>query len=197
MRVISGKARSLRLKTIDGDLTRPTTDRIKETLFNIIGNNVIDSVFLDLFSGSGGIGIEALSRGAARCDFVDNNPKCIKVINDNLAFTKLLDGANVVKSDVLSFISSKKGKKYDIIFIDPPYRAGVERDVLNDIMRNDLCHSDTVIILEALKEFDESIVGECGFVVDKVKVYGSNKHIFMGRRRELWELEFIPEVSIQ
>ena len=185
MRVISGKARSLRLKTIDGDLTRPTTDRIKETLFNIIGNNVIDSVFLDLFSGSGGIGIEALSRGAARCDFVDNNPKCIKVINDNLTFTKLLDGANVVKSDVRSFISSKKGKKYDIIFIDPPYRAGVERDVLNDIMRNDLCHSDTMVILEALKEFDESIVGECGFVVDKVKVYGSNKHIFMGRRREL------------
>ena len=89
MRVIAGSARSLRLKTLDGMETRPTTDRIKETLFNIIGPTVYDSIFLDLFSGSGGIGIEALSRGAKEAVFVEKNPKAMSCIRENLKFTRL------------------------------------------------------------------------------------------------------------
>ena len=89
MRVIAGSARSLKLKTLEGLDTRPTTDRIKETLFNIIGPTIYDSIFLDLFSGSGGIGIEALSRGAREAVFVENNPKAMRCIKDNLAFTRL------------------------------------------------------------------------------------------------------------
>lgn len=179
MRVISGTAKSLRLKTIEGDSTRPTTDRIKETLFNIIGCDVIDSRFLDLFAGSGGIGIEALSRGALFCDFVDNNPKCINVIKENLRFTHLDNKAQVIKNDVISYIKGYSNKSYDIIFIDPPYRAGFEADVLNNLYHSELCNENTIVILEALKEFDEESVLSCGFRVDKVKVYGTNKHVFM------------------
>lgn len=179
MRVISGTAKSLRLKTIEGDSTRPTTDRIKETLFNIIGCEVFDSYVLDLFAGSGGIGIEALSRGALFCDFVDNNLKCVNVIGENLRFTHLDNKAQVIKGDVISYINGCRNKKYDIIFIDPPYRLGFEMDVLKSISSNGLCHKDTVIILEALKGFDEETVLECGYTVEKVKVYGTNKHIFM------------------
>ena len=133
MRVISGTAKSLRLKTIEGDSTRPTTDRIKETLFNIIGCDVIEARFLDIFAGSGGIGIEALSRGAILCDFVDNNPQCVRVIKENLHFTHLEDKACVVRMDVISYIKGLKDKKYDIIFIDPPYRGGFEAQVLSAI----------------------------------------------------------------
>ena len=181
MRVISGKAKSLRLKTIEGDSTRPTTDRIKETLFNIIGCQVIDASFLDLFAGSGGIGIEALSRGAATCVFVENNPKCVNVIKDNLKSTRLEDGASVVRMDVVSYIEGVKNTQYDIIFVDPPYRGGFEDQVLKSISDSGLCHNSTVVILEALKDFDESMAEQYGFCVNKVKIYGSNKHIFLGR----------------
>ena len=181
MRVISGKARSLKLKTIEGDSTRPTTDRIKETLFNIIGNQIYDAKFLDLFAGSGAIGIEALSRGAALCDFVDNNPKCINVIKDNLRFTQLEDNAFVTKSDVILFINTNKSKQYDIIFIDPPYQGGFEISVFKAITNSELCHEDTIIILEALKDFNEEDIVSLGFCVNKVKTYGSNKHIFLSR----------------
>lgn len=181
MRVISGKAKSLRLKTIEGETTRPTTDRIKETLFNIIGNEVYDARFLDLFAGSGAIGIEALSRGAACCDFVDNNPRCISVIKDNLKFTHLEDNAFVTKSDVISFINTNKHKEYDIIFIDPPYKGGFEESVFKAISESALCHRETLVVLESLKEFNEEDIVSFGFCVDKVKTYGSNKHIFLRR----------------
>ena len=98
MRVIAGKARRLLLKTIEGNDTRPTTDRIKETLFNMINNDVPGARFLDLFAGSGGIGIEALSRGAKYCAFVENNPKAANCIRENLLHTKLSDDALVLES---------------------------------------------------------------------------------------------------
>ena len=91
MRVIAGTARRLQLKTIEGDGTRPTTDRIKETLFNMLQYDLAECRFLDLFSGSGAIGIEALSRGAKRAWFVENNPAAVKCIKENLQFTKLID----------------------------------------------------------------------------------------------------------
>ena len=102
MRVIAGSAKSLRLKTLEGMGTRPTTDRIKETLFNIISPSIYDSIFLDLFSGSGGIGIEALSRGAREAVFVENNPKSMACIKENLKFTRLETKAAVrLRSDAL------------------------------------------------------------------------------------------------
>ena len=122
MRVIAGSARSLKLKTLEGLDTRPTTDRIKETLFNIIGPTIYDSIFLDLFSGSGGIGIEALSRGAKEAVFVENNPKAMRCIKDNLRFTRLESRAATMTADVMNALYRLEGEKiFDIIFMDPPY----------------------------------------------------------------------------
>ena len=105
MRVIAGSARSLKLKTLDGMDTRPTTDRIKETLFNMINPYIYNCRFLDLFSGSGGIGIEALSRGAEEAVFVEKNPKAMNCIKDNLKFTGLADRADTMQMDVYLILS--------------------------------------------------------------------------------------------
>ena len=111
MRVIAGKARSLRLKTIEGMDTRPTTDRIKETLFNMIQPSIADSRFLDLFAGSGGIGIEALSRGASCCVFVEQQRKAAECIRENLAFTRLKDSATLLVTDAVSAVRKLNGEE--------------------------------------------------------------------------------------
>ena len=131
MRVIAGTARSLPLKTPEGMDTRPTTDRIKETLFNMLQADVPGSVFVDLYSGSGGIGIEALSRGAEKAYFVENSEKAISCIRQNLSFTKMENRAIVIKQDVCSALNSINEKAADIIFMDPPYGCEYEKDVLN------------------------------------------------------------------
>ena len=115
MRVIAGTARSLPLKTPEGLDVRPTTDRIKETLFNMLQWDIPGGIFLDLFSGSGSIGIEALSRGARKAYFVDNAPKAIACIQQNLAFTKMEDRAVVWKQDVCSALGSIREEAVDII----------------------------------------------------------------------------------
>ena len=131
MRVIAGSARSLPLRTIEGTDTRPTQDRIKETLFNMLQSDIPGCKFLDLYSGSGAIGIEALSRGAAKAVLVENSKKAVECIKDNLTFTKLADKADVMEMDVLSAINRLKGKDvFSIVYMDPPYSNEYERDVL-------------------------------------------------------------------
>lgn len=180
MRVIAGSAKSLRLKTLDGLDTRPTTDRIKETLFNIIGPSVYDAVFLDLFSGSGGIGIEALSRGAREAVFVENNPKAMKYIRDNLKFTRLEHKAAVMTCDVMNSLYQLEGEKvFDIIFMDPPYNRGFEERVLNYLSDSELVYDNTTIIVEASRETDFSYVERLGFTVIREKRYKTNKHVFI------------------
>ena len=138
MRVIAGAAKGHNLQTIEGLATRPTTDRIKETLFNIIAFDLPEASFLDLFSGSGAIGIEALSRGAAEAVFVENAAECQKVIQANLVHTKLQGRARLLQTDVLSALDrlAAEGKKFDIIFMDPPYEAGLYTSVLERIAEN-------------------------------------------------------------
>lgn len=180
MRVIAGSARSLRLKTLDGMETRPTTDRIKETLFNIIGPSVYDSIFLDLFSGSGGIGIEALSRGAREAVFVEKNPKAMSCIKDNLKFTRLGAKAVTMTGDVMDALYRLEGDKvFDIIFMDPPYDRGYEEHVLRYLAESALVYEDTVIIAEASKDTDFSYAEDLGFAVLREKVYKTNKHVFL------------------
>jgi len=131
MRVIAGSARRLLLKTPLGDNTRPTTDRIKETLFNMIQNEVPGSVFLDLFAGSGAIGIEALSRGADYAVFVENDKNALTCIEENLKHTGLNDKAGIYKQDVFVSLQSLEYKyEFDIVFMDPPYDKELERRVL-------------------------------------------------------------------
>ena len=130
MRVIAGTARSLPLKTPAGMDTRPTTDRIKETLFNMLQPYLPGAVFLDLYSGSGGIGIEALSRGAGHAYFVENNRNAIACITENLQFTKFTDKATVLRQDVLGALPGIHEKEVDVIFMDPLYHSEYEQQVL-------------------------------------------------------------------
>ena len=136
MRVIAGKARRLQLKTIEGMETRPTTDRVKETLFNMLNPDLYDCCFLDLFSGSGAIGIEALSRGASKGVFVDKSKACTDVIKANLKFTRLEEDAEVITGGVLETIAAlgNRNERFDIIFMDPPYAGGFYEPVLKEIL---------------------------------------------------------------
>lgn len=181
MRVIAGKARRLQLKTIPGKDTRPTTDRIKETLFNIISFDIPGCRFLDLFAGSGAIGIEALSRGAGYAVFVENNRKAAACIQDNLAHTRLSEDATVMTRDVLSAIAIMSGREeaFDIIFMDPPYGKGLEREALYALSRSSLVGEDSLIIVESDMDTDFDYVEDMGFFVDRIKTYKTNRHIFI------------------
>lgn len=182
MRVIAGTARSLPLKSPKNYNTRPTADRIKETLFNIIQNEVPGAVFLDLFSGSGGIGIEALSRGAKKCYFVEQDKEASDCILDNLKFTKFTESGLLLKQDVFQAIYHIFEKKADIIFMDPPYRSGLEKKVLDALKDMKYVTNNTLIIVETDKDTDFSYAGDAGYEIVKTKVYKTNKHTFLKRK---------------
>lgn len=182
MRVIAGTARSLKLKTPEGQDTRPTTDRIKETLFNILQKDLPDAVFADLFSGSGGIGIEALSRGAKHAYFVENNKNAIACIQENLRFTRLADQATVLKQDVLSALYGIHEKQVDILFMDPPYHTDMERTVLSALREMPYVTENTLLIVEAALDTDFSDMDSLGYEVTREKCYKTNKHVFLVRK---------------
>ena len=129
MRVITGSARGRRLETLEGEDVRPTTDRVKEAVFSIIQFETEGRVFLDLFAGSGQMGIEALSRGADSAYFVDNSKKSVETVKRNLKTTKLEDRAKVFQMDYRSFLAANS-KSFDIVFLDPPYKTGALQDSL-------------------------------------------------------------------
>ena len=185
MRVIAGSARRLLLKTIEGLDTRPTTDRIKETLFNMLQPQIPGCFFLDLFSGSGAIGIEALSRGARKAVFIENNPKAVECIRENLSRTHLEEGALVLESDVIAGLKRLEGRNYrfDLIFMDPPYEKGLERQVLEYLAESTLADEHTLIIAEADLHTDFSYVEEIGYEISRSKEYKTNKHVFLYKRK--------------
>lgn len=182
MRVIAGTARSMPLKTPQGQDTRPTTDRIKETLFNILQNEIPGAVFVDMFSGSGGIGIEALSRGARKAYFIENAPAALSCIQDNLKFTKLTDKAIVLKHDAVLGLSSIYEKEVDVIYMDPPYDCGHEERVLSILQNMKYVTADTLIIVEASLNTDMGYADSMGFDIIREKKYKTNKHIFLKRK---------------
>ena len=179
MRVIAGTARSLPLKAPEGLDTRPTTDRIKETLFNMIQNFVPGSVFVDIFSGSGGIGIEAISRGAKKAYFIENSSKAINCIEQNLAFTKFTNYGIVLKQDAVVALHSICEEQVDVIFMDPPYDQEQEKRVLQTLSTLSYVTEDTLIVVEASLHTDFSYLEEFGFVLQKEKIYKTNKHVFI------------------
>ena len=180
MRVIAGTARRLLLKTPDGLDTRPTADRIKETLFNMLMPYLPDAVFIDLFSGSGGIGIEALSRGARKAYFIENNPKAIACITDNLEPTHLTDKSVVLRQDVFAALRGGIKDTADIIFLDPPYgQEQVYQNVLGLLRDAPYVNEDTMIIIEALIMEPFEYAENFGFAVEKEKKYKTNKHVFL------------------
>ena len=184
MRVIAGKARRLPLKTVPGTDTRPTTDRIKETLFNILQPEIAECRFLDLFSGSGGIGIEALSRGADSAVFVEKNPKACKCIRENLSFTKLAEHGKLLNMDILQALRTLEGEEaFDCIFMDPPYNHDLEKQVLEYLSKSSLADESTLIIIEADLSTEFSYLEDLGFELARSKEYKTNKHVFLHKRK--------------
>jgi len=181
MRVIAGSARRLLLKTAEGMDTRPTTDRIKETLFNMIQNDLYGCSFLDLFAGSGAIGIEALSRGAKEAVFIENGREQLSCIRDNLKTTRLAEKAEVLATDVLSGLRLLAGKnrRFDFIFMDPPYNHGLEKQVMEAVKGTSLADRDTIFIVEASLDTDFSWAAPMGYEIMREKEYKTNKHVFL------------------
>ena len=176
MRVIAGSARRLLLATLPGEDTRPTTDRIKETLFNMLQAEVPGSRFLDLFGGSGGIAIEALSRGASSAVIVEKNPKAARIIRENLEHTHLADKAELLTTDASAALT-----RFELVFLDPPYGAGLEERALQQLQTSPLIHDDTLLIVEAKIDTDPGSFEALGYHIVKIKVYKTNQHIFLQR----------------
>lgn len=173
MRIISGKVRGLSLKTLDGDSTRPTRDMVREALFSILISYVPDSRFLDLFAGSGAIGLEALSRGAFSCTFIDSNPKCTKIIKENIKKAKFEPQSIIINIDYKRAIKNFKEDMFDIIYVDPPYNKEMGVDAINSLSEKDVLNDKGVIILETdTNEIVPDVIGR--YEKFNYKRYGRN-----------------------
>lgn len=181
MRVIAGSARGRKLNTLEGFETRPTLDRIKETLFNIVNFDVSNCDFLDLFAGSGSIGIEALSRGAKEVTFVESNLKCKEIIFENINTINLWDNWKYEKGDVLTAISAlgSMQKQFDIIYVDPPYDMGLYEPTLNHIVKENILKDNGYIILEHKTDLDLKVPS--GLEIFRQKEYKVTTLSFVGK----------------
>lgn len=148
MRVISGTARGRRLKELQGMDTRPTTDKVKESMFNIIQFDLEGRKVLDLFAGTGQLGIEALSRGAAHCTFIDTRRDAVAVIKENLKSTNFSQQSSVMQSDSLAFLSSCR-EKFDIIFLDPPYQTDFLDRCMETVVMFDILNEHGIMVCES------------------------------------------------
>ena len=148
MRVITGSARGRRLRELEGQETRPTTDRVKEGMFSILQFDIEGRRVLDLFAGTGQLGIEALSRGAASAVFVERRGDALKLIRENLQITELTDRAKVVPGDSLEYLKTVR-EPFDLIFLDPPYGEGLLEEALAHIARYDLLAPHGILVAEA------------------------------------------------
>lgn len=151
MRVIAGTAKKRRLKSPGNLPVRPTADRVKESLFNILSSMIPGCIFADLYAGTGGVGIEALSRGAGRVLFVEKDPRTARLVKHNIDLTGLHNGAEILLSDVEQALrrTAQRREKFDIIFADPPYRQGLAAIMLNTLARYPVWQTSTIIILES------------------------------------------------
>ncbi len=178
-RVIAGSKRSLILKAPEGLDTRPTTDRIKETLFNILQGDIPGSVVADFFAGSGSIGIEALSRGAKKAYFVDNSKEAIACIQDNVKHTHFEDESIILNHDAISASYYINDRHVDIVFMDPPYEKGLEKELLLALRDKPFIDKETLFVIEADLNTDFSYADDCGYEITREKLYKTNKHIFL------------------
>ena len=182
MRVISGTAKGTKLNSIDSLSTRPTLDRVKEPLFSIIQSYIPESNVLDLFAGSGALGIETLSRNATHCVFCDKSFESVKMIRENLQKTKLEDKATIFIGDYKKCLQSLESK-FDIIFIDPPYKLNIAVDAIKLVLENKLLTKDGIIILETDEEKrDIKQLESINIEVYDVRKYGRVRLIFLRER---------------
>ena len=177
MRVISGSKRGSVLYAPEGLGTRPTTDRIKESLFNILMPMLSESCFLDLFAGSGAIGIEALSRGAQKAVFVDSDPKAVRIVKKNITKTGFEDSSLVLGMDHKRALKKLEdsGYRFDIIFMDPPYYSDFIENILDEIKNSGILNKEGIVVVEQAK--DEPEIVTPGFSVFRIKDYGKTTKI--------------------
>lgn len=170
MRVITGSARGRKLRTLEGgDVVRPTTDRVKEAMFSIVQFDIPGASVLDLFSGSGQLGIEALSRGAENAVFVDKSQEAFNVIKENLKTTNLFSKSVVLNTDSVQYIKDSR-VKFDLVFLDPPYKMGLIDEVLPFVAN--CCNDGATIVCET--DYTETLPEEAGMFV-KFKEYKYSK----------------------
>ncbi len=186
IRVIAGKAKGRRLRMVPGETTRPVMDRVKENVFNIIGPSVQGSRWLDLFAGTGSVGIEALSRGAGFCLFLDSNRAAIRTIHQNLATARLTEAAQVERSDALAFLrnSPGRGEGFEFIYVAPPQYRGLWREVLELIdAQPDWLLPDGVVIVQIDPREYEPVPLEHLRLIDQ-RTYGNTRVCFYERPGE-------------
>lgn len=152
MRVVSGSARGCKLQPVPGMNTRPTTDRVKENVFNLIQDHVRGAEVLDLFAGTGQLGIEALSRGAQHCDFVEHNKTAFGIVSKNVESARVKDKSALHRTEAADFVSRAGRQKYDLIFLDPPYGGEILENALKLIERFDILSVNGIIICESAVE---------------------------------------------
>lgn len=187
LRIISGKARGRRLRSVPGDTTRPITDRIKEALFNIIGPDIEGAYFLDLFAGSGSVGIEALSREAARVVFIDNNRLPVETIRSNLKLTSLGENAHVLKMDAFSFLAKEHDQPFDYIYIAPPQYRGMWKEALLEVDKNTKLLSEDGWVIVQIHPVEEDILDKRMLVELEMfdrRDYGSTLLLFFNRKHD-------------
>lgn len=152
MRIITGSARGTKLQTLDGELTRPTSERTKEAIFNMIQFDIEGRRVLDLFGGSGQLALEALSRGAVSATIVDSNPDAVKIIKENAKKTHLFEKCVVLTKDYNAYLKGNGKEKFDIIFLDPPYDTDMQKKSLSMILENEMLNFGGIIVLESGKD---------------------------------------------
>ena len=185
MRIIGGKAKGTKLYTLEGENTRPTLDRVRESLFNILQFELQDKIFLDLFAGSGACGIEAVSRGAKKAILCDHAKQAIEIIKRNVDKTHTKEKIEIYQMDYQTILQNKIKEKLDIIFIDPPYQTDYAYQAIKVILKNDLIKEESTIVIETdqqekVKKQIETLEIE---IMDERK-YGRAYLIFLRTKRK-------------
>jgi len=177
-RIISGIAKGRRLASVPGNITRPITDRVKEALFNILGMDIRDSSLLDLFAGTGSVGIEALSRGASYVRFIDQHRLAINTIRSNLESTNLFDSAEVIQMDAFSHLGNKPDHQFDYVFIAPPQYKGLWKHALISLDENSAWLSEDAWVIVQIDptEIEEINLGSLEEI--ERRKYGSTLLLF-------------------
>lgn len=174
MRIISGSARGLKLATLEGTETRPTLDRVKEPLFSIIQTKIKDAKVLDLFAGSGALGLEALSRGAQSAVFTDISKRAVEVINQNIKKMKFEEKSVVLNQSYEKTLKdlASESKEFDLIFLDPPYASGLLENAIQEIISYNLLSKEGIIIVETDMESELQKVQNIGLHIKDIRKYG-------------------------
>ncbi len=183
MRIIAGENRGKKLKAVPGMKTRPTADRVKEAVFSSISEDLYGSRFLDVFSGTGNIALEAVSRGAASAVLLEKDTDALQVIQDNVTACRQQERCTILRGDSIASMNmlSRQGKQFEFIYVDPPYQAGLYEEVLKNIAEKNLLAQDGMILLECAKNTSISMENSIFFIY-KEKCYGDTCVLYVKRK---------------